>query len=218
MAICIYSPRLDGLGNTVRGVKFAEELVERFNFHNYDSLVYSESCKMDPRRKSREAQQEQVVHLLFAAKSGDISAVKRLDGRSICKMQRRLQIHFDGCRRGAGRLRWSNCAARGRQRRSFESRSFSAETLEGDSRPQGPVCRALSCFVLIVCIIFPMGSNSTRRRSPFQSYRLCETARRCYSSANKCHTARKWQGKRLIILVSFHRQFHLSFKSFVICR
>uniref|UniRef100_A0A914WTX4 glutaminase n=1 Tax=Plectus sambesii TaxID=2011161 RepID=A0A914WTX4_9BILA len=77
MAICIYSPRLDTLGNTVRGVKFAEALVECFNFHNYDSLVYSEVCKIDPRRKLHEVEHEQIVHLLFAAKSGDITAVKR---------------------------------------------------------------------------------------------------------------------------------------------
>ena len=39
MGIALYSPPLDILGNPVRGVKFAEKLIEEFKFHQYDSLV-----------------------------------------------------------------------------------------------------------------------------------------------------------------------------------
>lgn len=50
MGICIWSPPLDPIGNSVRGLDFCNRLIERFNFHTFDSLVRS-SDKKDPRYK-----------------------------------------------------------------------------------------------------------------------------------------------------------------------
>jgi len=48
MGFCVWSPRLDSLGNSVRGLSVCRHLVSRFNFHTFDSLV-GRSEKEDPR-------------------------------------------------------------------------------------------------------------------------------------------------------------------------
>ena len=52
MGICIWSPRLDDLGNSVRGIEFCKKLVDLYNFHNFDHLL-TRSKKCDPRKRIR---------------------------------------------------------------------------------------------------------------------------------------------------------------------
>ncbi|MFN8672521.1 MAG: glutaminase A [Candidatus Sericytochromatia bacterium] len=49
MGICIWSPRLDRHGNSIRGVEFCKKLVDNYNFHHFDMLV-ADSTKKDPRK------------------------------------------------------------------------------------------------------------------------------------------------------------------------
>ncbi|XP_050554518.1 glutaminase liver isoform, mitochondrial isoform X4 [Spodoptera frugiperda] len=76
MGICTWSPPLDPLGNSCRGLQFCDDMIKRFNFHKYDNIRYA-SHKKDPRRYKFESAGLNIVNLLFSAASGDLSALRR---------------------------------------------------------------------------------------------------------------------------------------------
>jgi glutaminase len=80
MGIAIWSPRLDELGNSVRGIEFCRKLVAEYNVHVFDSLVTGRgrSAKRDPRRKKNQSQIEGVVALTWGASQGDLTEVRAL--------------------------------------------------------------------------------------------------------------------------------------------
>ena len=77
MGVCVWSPRLDALGNTVRGVEFCKQLTSRYNFHVFDSLTMGEDTgKRDPRRKKNETALTATMRLLYAASQGDLDELR----------------------------------------------------------------------------------------------------------------------------------------------
>mgnify|MGYP003649611203 CR=1 FL=1 len=100
MGISIWSPRLDALGNSVRGVEFCERLVERFSFHQYDSLI-GHSTKINPRRKQSELAASKVMELIRAASQGDLAEIYRLEAEGVspntADYDGRTPLHLAAC-------------------------------------------------------------------------------------------------------------------------
>jgi glutaminase len=70
---CTWSPRLDRLGNSVRGIDFCKVMVERYKCHSCDSRT-GLSEKRDPRRRAGETAMDLCTALTYAASKGDLSA------------------------------------------------------------------------------------------------------------------------------------------------
>ncbi|MEM6732137.1 MAG: glutaminase, partial [Myxococcota bacterium] len=82
LGFCTWSPRLDALGNSVRGIEFCQRLVKEYNFHNYDHILEG-STKRDPRIKGDVQEIGQVVTFIWAAAKGDFGAIQRLVARGV---------------------------------------------------------------------------------------------------------------------------------------
>jgi ankyrin repeat protein len=74
--ISIWSPRLDDVGNSVRGVQTATELCRIFGFHNFEVFSGLARRKINPSMHKNEAEHANLGDLLFAASSGDLNALR----------------------------------------------------------------------------------------------------------------------------------------------
>ena len=77
MGFATFSPRLDSYGNSVRGVAFCRELVDRYTFHIYDNLSGGRTgCKRDPRESQSNRKKRDLSDLQWGAQNGDLYANK----------------------------------------------------------------------------------------------------------------------------------------------
>lgn len=73
--ISIFSPRLDSVGNSVRGVLSAKALVQHFAFHNFEVFSGFARRKIDPTLSKNAVKYTEVAGVLFAASEGDLAAL-----------------------------------------------------------------------------------------------------------------------------------------------
>ncbi|MCB1560668.1 MAG: glutaminase A [Xanthomonadales bacterium] len=78
--IAVWSPRLDELGNSVRGVAFSKRLVETFPFHTYANML-GDIRLQDPTTSHIESEAVVTSSLCAAAARGDLSELRRLVAR-----------------------------------------------------------------------------------------------------------------------------------------
>jgi len=96
--IAIWSPRLDELGNSVRGVDFCRKLVSRFRLHTFDQMVGLNDGRLDPRRSTYEERLGGGTFFLWACANGDTSEMRRLVARgvdpAVCNYDDRTGLHI----------------------------------------------------------------------------------------------------------------------------
>ncbi len=82
MGITIWSPRIDGSGSSLKGLDFSNKLIERFNFHMFDTSLKNIN-KVDPRLKKNETKMRGVMSVTSAASIGDIDELQRLHAAGV---------------------------------------------------------------------------------------------------------------------------------------
>jgi glutaminase len=97
MGICIWSPRLDPIGNSVRGVNMAKRLTHTYRLHVYDGMA-ERSDRIDPRVAAARLRARQASQMLRATSIGDLRALRHLleDQADLSKgdYDRRAPLHL----------------------------------------------------------------------------------------------------------------------------
>ncbi|KAJ3262554.1 hypothetical protein HK103_000083 [Boothiomyces macroporosus] len=109
--ISIYSPPLDSIGNSVRGVEFFTRLVDEFIFHNFDSLKPTGTrIRINPRLNKIASEREGKMAALNAAAEGDLMELLRLIRGGVSPAaydyDRRTLLHLATC---SGKVEMVKC-------------------------------------------------------------------------------------------------------------
>lgn len=97
MGVCIWSPRLDAIGNSVRGVEMADRMARTYRLHLYDG-VSAKHERTNPADRAANVRARETSQLLRAASLGDMRTLQRLvnDGSDFSggDYDRRTPLHL----------------------------------------------------------------------------------------------------------------------------
>ena len=80
MGICIFSPRLDLAGNSVRGIEVARKITSKYLVHIFDSTM-TDIDRVDPRLKIAKWRANNCGEAIWAASYGDVRTLEKLLGQ-----------------------------------------------------------------------------------------------------------------------------------------
>lgn len=80
--IAIWGPKLDKIGNSIKGIEFCKELLKKYNFHKYD-ILFDKSDKTDPTKKKYENRSQAIISLIYAATYGDLDEITMLEANGV---------------------------------------------------------------------------------------------------------------------------------------
>jgi glutaminase len=83
MGVCIWSPRLDRLGNSVRGIEFIKELVEEFNFNIISQLIPGLSSNKINREDNDRNMRLNLMDLYYAVMENDLNHIKTIVAKGV---------------------------------------------------------------------------------------------------------------------------------------
>jgi glutaminase len=110
LGMAVWSPRLDELGNSVRGVAVCSELVSKFKFHTFDNMLGLRDDRIDPRRNIYESKLGGTIAFCSAASEGDVGEMRRLVARGLdpnaCDYDKRTALHLAASEGKAASLRY----------------------------------------------------------------------------------------------------------------
>jgi len=77
MGICIFSPRLDLVGNSVRGIEVARKITKKYLVHAFDGTM-TDTDRIDPKLPIARWRANSCGEAIWAASNGDVRTLERL--------------------------------------------------------------------------------------------------------------------------------------------
>ena len=106
MGICIWSPPLDKIGNSIRGVEVCQKLVKKYNFHIFDRLIHycpnisgDNLTESDSDSKNEDEQNHSSYKFILAASKGNLDKmIKLIENKNVdintCDYDKRTALHL----------------------------------------------------------------------------------------------------------------------------